>query len=81
MPPVSEAAKKILHDALELDVPDRALVAAELIASLDGPADADVGEAWAEEIERRVQEVETGTAELSSWDDVRSRLENELLRR
>ena len=81
MPPVSDPAQKVLHDALELDSPDRAHVAAELIASLDGPADADVDEAWAAEIERRVQEVEEGTAELSSWEDVRLRLGNELLRR
>jgi hypothetical protein len=81
MPLMSEAAKKVLHDAMELDDPDRALVAAELIASLDGTEDADVEAAWALEIDRRVSEIEAGTAELSSWADVRRRIESEILRR
>lgn len=72
---MSEASRKVLHAALALDGPDRALVAAELIASLDGPPDADAEAAWAVEIDRRIGEIEAGTAELAPWDEVRRRIE------
>jgi putative addiction module component (TIGR02574 family) len=78
---MTEAVRKVLAEAMRLDEPDRALVAAELIASLDGPPDADVETAWAAEIERRVAEIEAGTAELTAWADVREQIEREILRR
>jgi hypothetical protein len=43
----------VLADALRLDTDARAELAAELLASLDGPADADAEAAWDAEIERR----------------------------
>jgi hypothetical protein len=36
----------VLADALRLDDDARAELAAELLASLDGPADPDAGQAW-----------------------------------
>ena len=78
---MTKAARKVLEDAMRLDDPDRALVAAELIASLDGVADADAETAWALEIDRRVQEIQAGTVELTSWEDLRTRIEREILRR
>ena len=42
----------------------RAEVAAELLASLDGPADPDAEEAWATEIERRVKASKRGPKSL-----------------
>lgn len=66
-------AATILDEALRLDANDRAKLAQELIASLDG-SDADAEAAWAEEIRRRIDAVEAGTATLESWDSVRARL-------
>jgi putative addiction module component (TIGR02574 family) len=71
----------VLADALRLDDEARAELAAELLASLDGPADADAESAWAAEIERRVAALENGTASLESWDDVRRRIERDILHR
>ena len=42
----------VLADALRLDDEGRATLDAELLASLDGPADPDAESAWDAEIER-----------------------------
>jgi putative addiction module component (TIGR02574 family) len=78
---MTKAAEAVLAEALRLDVKARAEVAAELLASLDGPADADAEEAWAAEIERRVQALEAGAERLESWDDVKRRIERDILGR
>lgn len=78
---MTKAAEAVLAEALRLDVKARAEVAAELLASLDGPADANAEEAWAVEIERRVQALEAGTERLESWDDVKRRIEKDILDR
>jgi putative addiction module component (TIGR02574 family) len=71
----------VLADALRLDVKTRAELAVEILASLDGPADPDVEEAWAAEIERRVRALEAGTEKLESWDNAKRRIEKEILGR
>lgn len=50
---MSNAAKKLLEGVLKLGLKERARVAAEIIASLDGPADPDADKAWGKEIQRR----------------------------
>jgi len=78
---MTKAAEAVLADALRLDLDARAEVAAELLASLDGPADPDAGGAWAVEIERRVAAIEAGTAKLEPWEDVKRRIEEQILGR
>jgi putative addiction module component (TIGR02574 family) len=78
---MTKAAEAVLADALRLDVDARAELAAELLASLDGPADPDADAAWSAEIERRVAAIEAGTVRLESWDDVKRRIETKILRR
>ena len=56
-------------------------MAAELLKSLDGPADPGAEAAWAVEIERRVEAIEAGTVELEPWEDVKRRIESEILGR
>jgi putative addiction module component (TIGR02574 family) len=56
--------------ALNLEREDRARLASDLIASLDGDGDIGVEAAWAAEIERRVQEVESGSVKLVPWSEV-----------
>jgi putative addiction module component (TIGR02574 family) len=75
------AAKKLLHEALELPTDERAELAAELIASLDGPADADAESAWAAEIERRASRVLAGKSKGIPWETTRRRVQRELNRR
>jgi len=76
-----KTAESVLADALRLDPESRAGVAAELLASLDGPADPDAEAAWAAEIERRVAAIDAGTAKLEPWERVKQRIEKELLGR
>ena len=62
-------AKTVLDAALALPSKKRAGIAERLISSLDGPEPTAAGQteidaAWAKEIERRMQEIENGTASL-----------------
>ena len=54
---MSKAIQDVLPTALALTTVERAELAAELLASLDGEPEADVEAAWAAEIERRAQRV------------------------
>jgi putative addiction module component (TIGR02574 family) len=71
----------VLADALRLDDDARAELAAELLASLDGPTDPNAETAWDAEIERRIAAIEAGTIPLEPWDEVRRRIERDLLGR
>ncbi|MEZ4647490.1 MAG: addiction module protein [Candidatus Eisenbacteria bacterium] len=72
---MNEAARHIIDEALKLKLAERAEVAAELLASLDGEPEADIEEAWAEEIERRIERIRSGTAKGRPWSEVRDDLE------
>jgi putative addiction module component (TIGR02574 family) len=75
---MSTRADTILDTALALPPNERAWLASELIASLDESKDSDVEAAWASEIERRIDEVESGEAETSSWEEARTRIRAKL---
>jgi putative addiction module component (TIGR02574 family) len=67
-------AARVLEEALALTADERARIAHQLIHSLE-PEDADAAAAWNEEVRRRVDEIEAGTADLEDWEPVRARLE------
>jgi putative addiction module component (TIGR02574 family) len=75
---VSERAAQVLKEALELSPEERAEVAAELIASVDGEPDADAEAAWAVEIERRARRALSGQSQGTDWETVRARIEAKL---
>jgi hypothetical protein len=52
------------------------VVVSELLASIDGDADADVEEAWAAEIERRADRAMRGETRGTDWPTVRSAIES-----
>lgn len=64
----------VLAQALQLPPEERADVAKLLIASLDDPADEGVEAAWLAEVERRLQDVDRGTAKCEPWEAVRARI-------
>ncbi len=76
-----KASTGVLADALRLEPEARAEVAAELLASLDGPADPDAEAAWDTEIERRIEAIEAGTIRLEPWSEVKRRIERDVLGR
>jgi putative addiction module component (TIGR02574 family) len=61
---------------LQLPAEDRAALAADLIRSLDEAEDAtdDVEAAWAEEIQRRLAEVDAGLVTPVPWPEARQRI-------
>ena len=71
---MSKAIEIVLHDAMQLSTPERAELAAALLASLEGEPEEEVEAAWAAEIERRAELVRTGKAHGRPWAEVRDRL-------
>ena len=63
-------SQQLLRTALALPESDRAELAASLIHSLDTETDEEVDEAWAVEIQRRVESIDNGEVELVPWDGV-----------
>ena len=64
--------------AFELPVTERAELAHDLLASLDGPADPDVSEAWETEILRRLDQLDDGTGQLVDRAELRRRMRNRM---
>ena len=71
---MTREASRLLEEALELSVDDRAKIAAELLASLDDEQE-DVREAWAAEINRRLADADADPDNDEDWrtalDDIR----------
>jgi putative addiction module component (TIGR02574 family) len=67
---MSSEANDILRTALNLEPNERAELAASLIASLDPHKDEDVEGAWAEEIKRRIEQIDKGEVRLIPSDEV-----------
>jgi putative addiction module component (TIGR02574 family) len=78
---MSGRAQKVLDDALDLSDEERAEVAFELVASLDGPADPGAEAAWAAEIDRRARSVHADPEGGQDWQAARAEIEMKLRRR
>lgn len=66
--------EKVRTEALSLSEAERAELAHNLVASLDGPVDADAETAWDVEILRRLAEIDTGAANLIDREEFRRRM-------
>ena len=79
---MSGAAKQILEAALKLPVEEREHLVEELAASLPNDfAGKDIEKAWLDEIGRRSDEIDAGTAELLDLADVRDQIAQRRTRR
>lgn len=58
------------EEALALNETERANLAHDLVASLDGPAEQDVADVWDKEIVRRIKEIDEGKALLLDASEV-----------
>jgi putative addiction module component (TIGR02574 family) len=66
---------ELLKQALALPAEERATLAGSLLESLhEYPAEAGTEEAWADEIKRRVEQIESGEVQMLSQEEVRRRL-------
>lgn len=70
----SAALKQVRESALDLSEQDRAQLVHDLLASLDGPADADASAAWGAEVAGRLDDVEQGSVVLVDVDNVVERV-------
>ena len=77
---MTDRARTLLEEAKGLPEQERADLAAELLATLDGDAEPDVAAAWAAEIERRARRVLAGESAGEPWEAVRGRISGDLLR-
>ena len=75
------SADTLLDTALKLPASDRARIAAELIASLDGEPEAGAEAAWLVEIDQRIKDVEEGRVQLRDWSDVKTDVQGALRRK
>jgi len=65
---------ELLREASQLSEAERAELAGRLLETLDGEPDEGVEAAWAEEIERRVRQIESGEVKTIPWEEVRAKL-------
>jgi putative addiction module component (TIGR02574 family) len=77
---VTDRARKLYEEALELPITERAELAADLLASLDGESDEDVESAWAAEIERRARAANAKPDDDVAWEQVRAELHADPIR-
>ena len=65
---------EILKGALSLPPSERAMLADDLLQSLDSPNQTQIDAAWAEEAERRMREIDEGKVEAIDGELVMQRL-------
>ncbi len=71
---MSEAARKLLEHVLALSEDERLELASEIIASVDGPRDADWEEVWLAELDRRTEAARVRGESGSDWSEARARI-------
>ena len=71
---MTQKSQVVLEEALKLSPNERAEVAEQLIASLEEAADTAVEQAWQQEVQRRLQQVERGEVKTIPWEEVHRRL-------
>lgn len=71
---MSRNIEELFREAAELPETERAELAALLLESIEGEPDEGVEAAWAEEVERRVRQIDAGEVETIPWEEVRAKL-------
>ena len=75
---MSEQARRLLDEALQLPLDERASMAALLLASMDGPADDGVETAWSAELEKRARRALAGETKGIDWEQAREQIRQRL---
>jgi putative addiction module component (TIGR02574 family) len=65
---------ELFREAAELSERERAELAGRLLESLEGEPDEDVEAAWAEEVERRIRQIDSGEVKTIPWEQMRAEL-------
>ncbi|MDD5672678.1 MAG: addiction module protein [Chitinivibrionales bacterium] len=72
---MNQKAETIISDAMLMPDEDRAIIAERLIASLDHEFEKDAELAWQKEIQKRIEDIDSGKVTCIPWEQVRSRLQ------
>jgi putative addiction module component (TIGR02574 family) len=75
---MTQAQSEIISAALALPPEIRVELAEELLSSLDGPEQSLIEADWAEEIERRIDQLDGGDANMLPGDQVVAKLRTQL---
>lgn len=70
---MTNQALEILQKALALSDKERASIAGSLLESLDASSDEGVEAAWAAEIDRRIDELDSRKATTVPWEELHTR--------
>ena len=68
---VTDEARKLLEEALKLPARQRAGLVSLLIDSLEESDEADVEQAWIDEVHKRARELERGQVRGLTWAEAR----------
>ena len=71
---MSRNVEELFREAAGLPEAERAELAGKLLESIEGEPEEGVEAAWAEEVERRVRQIEVGEVQTIPWDEVRAKL-------
>ena len=75
---MTAVAEKNLDQVLALPCEDRVTVAEKLLQSLNSPMQSEIDQAWGEQVERRIDEIDSGEVKLipgeEVFSDIRERL-------
>ena len=75
---MTKESEQLLKGALNLDATERAELAVQIIASLDGEPDDDVESAWAAEVKSRAKRARSGKDAGRPWPEVKKQLRDKL---
>jgi len=73
-PNLMSSLDELFEKASRLSEQERATLAGLLIESLEGEADPGVEQAWLEEVQRRLAEIDSGAVKTIPWQTVRRNL-------
>jgi len=71
---MNQKSEAIVSDAMLMSDEDRAMIAERLIASLDHEFEKDTEIAWQSELQKRIDEIDSGKVICIPWEQVRAQL-------
>jgi putative addiction module component (TIGR02574 family) len=71
---MAKSARKLFEEAMRLDPKERAALMRLLVDTLDAESEDGADEAWQAEIERRIEELDSGQVQAVPWEELRARL-------
>ncbi len=78
---MTERSQTVLTQVLSFSLEERATLAVEIIASIDGEPEADAEAAWATEIENRARRVISGQSKGQPWEEALNDIERQRIKK